>query len=117
MRKSDAVQPTAQSLIANFAPEALFKGGKQVVNRVKRGFLNKLPKSLNIFNMMAMPFLILGFGTGSAFFGGVLKCMLINGGQTKSNGDTVYLRCGSSKYHLLSPLPWAEYKAKRQIRQ
>ena len=50
-------------------------------------------------------------------FGGVLKCMLINGGQTKSNGDTVYLRCGSSKYHLLSPLPWAEYKAKRQIRQ
>ena len=68
MRKSDAVQPTAQSLIANFAPEALFKGGKQVVNRVKRGFLNKLPKSLNIFNMMAMPFLILGFGTGSAFF-------------------------------------------------
>ena len=49
--------------------------------------------------------------------GGVLKCMLINGGQTKSNGDTVYLRCGSSKYHLLSPLPWAEYKAKRQIRQ
>ncbi|MFC2754142.1 MAG: hypothetical protein ACFN9G_12680, partial [Cardiobacterium sp.] len=41
--------------------------------------------------------------------GGVLKCMLINGGQTKSNGDTVYLRCGSSKYHLLSPLPWAEY--------
>ena len=52
-----------------------------------------------------------------AFFGGVLKCMLINGGQTKSNGGTVYLRCGSSKYHLLSPLPWAEYKAKRQIRQ
>ena len=51
------------------------------------------------------------------FDGGVLKCMLINGGQTKSNGDTVYLRCGSSKYHLLSPLPWAEYKAKRQIRQ
>ena len=51
------------------------------------------------------------------FLGGVLKCMLINGGQTKSNGDTVYLRCGSSKYHLLSPLPWAEYKAKRQIRQ
>ena len=50
-------------------------------------------------------------------FGGVLKCMLINGGQTESNGDTVYLRCGSSKYHLLSPLPWAEYKAKRQIRQ
>ena len=49
--------------------------------------------------------------------GGVLKCMLINGGQTKSNEDTVYLRCGSSKYHLLSPLPWAEYKAKRQIRQ
>ena len=43
--------------------------------------------------------------------GGVLKCMLINGGQTKSNGDTVYLRCGSSKYHLLSPLPWAEYIA------
>ena len=50
-------------------------------------------------------------------FGGVLKCMLVNDGQTKSNGDTVYLRCGSSKYHLLSPLPWAEYKAKRQIRQ
>ena len=49
--------------------------------------------------------------------GGVLKCMLINGGQTKSNGDPVYLSCGSSKYHLLSPLPWAEYKAKRQIRQ
>ena len=49
--------------------------------------------------------------------GGVLKCMLVNDGQTKSNGDTVYLRCGSSKYHLLSPLPWAEYKAKRQIRQ
>ena len=50
-------------------------------------------------------------------FGGVLKCMLVNDGQTKSNGDTVYLRCGSSKYHLLSPLPWTEYKAKRQIRQ
>jgi len=32
MRKSGAVQPTAQSLMANFAPEALFKGGKQVVN-------------------------------------------------------------------------------------
>ena len=54
---------------------------------------------------------------GEIIWGGVLKCMLINGGQTKSNGDTVYLRCGSSKYHLLSPLPWAEYKAKRQIRQ
>ena len=54
---------------------------------------------------------------GRTCAGGVLKCMLINGGQTKSNGDTVYLRCGSSKYHLLSPLPWAEYKAKRQIRQ
>ena len=54
---------------------------------------------------------------GKRYVGGVLKCMLINGGQTKSNGDTVYLRCGSSKYHLLSPLPWAEYKAKRQIRQ
>ena len=40
--------------------------------------------------------------------------MLVNEGQTKSNGDTVYLRCGSSKYHLLSPLPWAEYKAKRK---
>ena len=49
--------------------------------------------------------------------GGVLKCMLINGGQTKSNGDTVYLSCANSNYHLLSPLPWAEYKAKRQIRQ
>ena len=55
--------------------------------------------------------------TEESLEGGVLKCMLINGGQTKSNGDTVYLRCGSSKYHLLSPLPWAEYKAKRQIRQ
>ena len=68
MRKSDAVQPTAQSLMANFAPEALFKGDKQVVNRVKRSFLNKLPKSLNIFNVMAMPLLIFGFGMGSAFF-------------------------------------------------
>ena len=56
-------------------------------------------------------------GAHGDFLGGVLKCMLINGGQTKSNGDTVYLRCGSSKYHLLSPLPGAEYKAKRQIRQ
>ena len=49
--------------------------------------------------------------------GGVLKCMLINGGQTKSNGDTVYLSCANSNYRLLPPLPWAEYKAKRQIRQ
>ena len=49
--------------------------------------------------------------------GGVLKCMLINGGQTKSNGDTVYLSCANSNYRLLSPLPWTEYKAKRQIRQ
>ena len=49
--------------------------------------------------------------------GGVLKCMLINGGQTKSNGDTVYLSCASSNYRLLSSLPWTEYKAKRQIRQ
>ena len=49
--------------------------------------------------------------------GGVLKCILINGGQTKSNGDTVYLSCANSNYRLLSPLPWAEYKAKRQIRQ
>ena len=49
--------------------------------------------------------------------GGVLKCMLINEGQTKSNGDTVYLSCANSNYRLLSPLPWTEYKAKRQIRQ
>ena len=49
--------------------------------------------------------------------GGVLKCMLINEGQTKSNGDTVYLSCASSNYRLLSLLPGAEYKAKRQIRQ
>ena len=49
--------------------------------------------------------------------GGVLKCMLVNDGQTKSNGNTIYLSCVRSNYRLLSPLPWTEYKAKRQIRQ
>ena len=95
MRKSDAVQPTAQSLIANFAPEALFKGGKQVVNRVKRGFLNKLPKSLNIFNMMAMTLLILGFGVSSAF--------LLIGAQLCIKSTPLYAEY-SANFNLLHPL-------------
>jgi len=52
-----------------------------------------------------------------AKIGGVLKCMLARSGHTKGNGNTVYLGCAGSNYCSLSPLPWTEYKAKRQIRQ
>ena len=38
---------------------------------------------------------------GIGDFGGVLKCMLVNDGQTKSNGDTVYLRACSLSQPLL----------------
>ena len=61
MRQSGTVHPTAQRLVADFAPETLFKGDEQIVDRIKRGFLEELTKGFNILNMMTMPFLILFF--------------------------------------------------------
>ena len=68
MRQSGTVHPTAQRPVADFAPETLFKGDEQIVDRIKRGFLKELMKGFNVLNMMTMPFLIFFFGKGSTFF-------------------------------------------------
>ena len=69
--------------------------GVQVVNRVKWGLLKKQAKSFNIFNMMAMTLLILGFGVSSAFF--------LIGAQPFVEGTPLYAEY-SANFDLLHPL-------------
>ena len=95
MRKSSTMHPTAQGFVFDFSSEALLKRRKQVVNRIKRGFLKKLAENLNIFNMMAMTLLILGFGVSSAF--------LLIGAQPCIKSTPLYAEY-STNFNLLHPL-------------
>ncbi len=59
------------------------------------GLLKKQAKSFNIFNMMAMTLLILGFGVSSAFF--------LIGAQPFVEGTPLYAEY-SANFDLLHPL-------------